>query len=105
MAFSTLCLGRLFHGFNCRSKASIFKLGLTSNKYSVYAFLGGTILLNLVLFVKPLQKLFEVAPLTLTQVGLIYLLAFLPTVIIQGYKVFRQAFSKDDSTEDSKATI
>lgn len=105
MAFSTLCLGRLFHGFNCRSKASIFKLGLTSNKYSVYAFLGGTILLNLVLFVKPLQKLFEVAPLTLTQIGLIYLLAFLPTVIIQGYKVFRQAFSKDDSTEDSKATI
>lgn len=105
MAFSTLCLSRLFHGFNCRSKASIFKLGLTSNKYSVYAFLGGTILLNLVLFVKPLQKLFEVAPLTLTQVGLIYLLAFLPTVIIQGYKVFRQAFSKDDSTEDSKATI
>ena len=27
MAFSTLTLARLFHGFNCRSKHNIFKLG------------------------------------------------------------------------------
>ena len=105
MAFSTLCLGRLFHGFNCRGKASIFKLGLTSNKYSLYAFLGGAVLLNLVLFVKPLQTLFEVSPLTGTQIGLIYLLAFLPTVVIQGFKVFRESFSKEDSTEEHKAAI
>ena len=106
MAFSTLCLARLFHGFNCRSKSSIFKLGLTTNKYSIYAFLTGAILLNLVLFVKPLQKLFEIAPLNVTQIGLIYLLAFLPTVIIQGIKVFKESFTKQDSKEDSKeATI
>ncbi|MGL5352757.1 MAG: cation-translocating P-type ATPase, partial [Clostridium sp.] len=34
MAFSTLCLARLFHGFNCRGNKSIFKLGLFSNMYS-----------------------------------------------------------------------
>ena len=28
MAFSTLTLARLFHGFNCRSSHSIFKIGL-----------------------------------------------------------------------------
>lgn len=105
MAFSTLCLGRLFHEFNCRGKASIFKLGLGSNKYSIYAFLTGAILLNLVLFVPPLQKLFEVATLSWTQVGLIYLLAFLPTVIIQGIKVFKEAFVKDSQEEDKKAAI
>lgn len=105
MAFSTLCLGRLFHGFNCRGKSSIFKLGLGSNKYSIYAFLTGAILLNLVLFIPPLQKLFEVAKLSGTQVGLIYLLAFLPTVIIQGIKVFKEAFTKDSQEEDNKATI
>lgn len=105
MAFSTLCLGRLFHGFNCRGKASIFKLGLGTNKYSIYAFLTGTILLNLVLFVPPLQKLFEVAKLSGIQVGLIYLLAFLPTVIIQGIKVFKEAFAKDSQEEDKKAAI
>ena len=105
MAFSTLCLARLFHGFNCSSKASIFKLGLGSNKYSIYAFLVGTVLLTLVLFVPPLQDLFEVAKLSGLQLGLIYVLAFLPTVIIQAIKVFKEAFSKDSQEEDNKATI
>ena len=105
MAFSTLCLARLFHGFNCRSKASIFKLGLGSNKYSIYAFLVGAVLLTLVLFVPPLQDLFEVAKLSGLQLGLIYVLAFLPTVIIQAIKVFKEAFSKDSQEEDNKATI
>ena len=60
MAFSTLCLARLFHGFNCRSKKSILSLGLLSNKYSLYACGAGLISLNLVVFEQPLQKLFEV---------------------------------------------
>ena len=38
MAFATLTLARLFHGFNCRGEQSIFKLGLGSNKYSLLAF-------------------------------------------------------------------
>ena len=38
MAFATLTLARLFHGFNCRSKRSIFSLGLLSNLYSVASF-------------------------------------------------------------------
>ncbi len=31
MAFATLTLARLFHGFNCRSSRSIFRLGLLTN--------------------------------------------------------------------------
>ena len=34
MAFATLCLARLFHGFNCRGDKSIFSIGLLSNRYS-----------------------------------------------------------------------
>ncbi|MEG2680032.1 MAG: cation-translocating P-type ATPase, partial [Oscillospiraceae bacterium] len=45
MAFATLTLARLFHGFNCRGTASIFKLGFKSNKYSVGAFFLGVLLL------------------------------------------------------------
>ncbi|NBK97402.1 MAG: cation-translocating P-type ATPase, partial [Erysipelotrichia bacterium] len=45
-AFATLCLARLFHGFNCRGKQSIFKLKLFSNKYSIYAFLAGYAILH-----------------------------------------------------------
>ncbi|HEY5524231.1 MAG TPA: cation-translocating P-type ATPase C-terminal domain-containing protein, partial [Clostridium sp.] len=96
MAFSTLCLARLFHGFNCRGKKSIFALGVFSNKFSWYAFGTGLVLLNLVLFVPPLQHLFEVAKLDATLVAAIYLLAFLPTFIIQIYKVFVNDMEKDE---------
>ncbi len=52
MAFSTLCISRLFHGFNCRSDKSIFKVGLTSNRFSLLAFLAGIIFLVLAVFVR-----------------------------------------------------
>ncbi|MGL4343983.1 MAG: cation-translocating P-type ATPase [Cellulosilyticaceae bacterium] len=89
MAFATLCLARLFHGFNCRGKQSIIHLGLFSNKYSVAAFVLGLIFLNSVLFIPGLTHLFEIAPLSLQNVGYIYLFAFLPTLIIQTYKIIR----------------
>ncbi|MBM6837635.1 cation-translocating P-type ATPase, partial [Clostridium saudiense] len=65
MAFSTLCLARLFHGFNCRGKNSIFRLGVFGNKYAWGAFGIGLILLNAVLFVPFLQSLFQVESLSL----------------------------------------
>ena len=46
IAFSVLCLARLFHGFNCRGKFTIFTLGLSKNVFSILAFLIGFILLN-----------------------------------------------------------
>lgn len=94
MAFSTLCLARLFHGFNCRGKQSIFKLGLFTNKYSWYAFITGVVLVNIVLFVPGVTDLFEVSQLSASNVGLIYLFAFLPTVIIQISKMIRESINK-----------
>lgn len=90
MAFATLTLARLFHGFNCRADASIFKLGLGSNKYSILAFIAGLVLLNAVLFIPAFHGLFMVADLTIGNIGTIYLLAFMPTVIIQLYKVIKE---------------
>lgn len=90
MAFATLTLSRLFHGFNCRSKHSIFKLGFTSNPASIGAFFLGTMLLAFVLFVPFMHSLFCIAPLTMVQVGYIGLLAFIPTVIIQTIKVITE---------------
>lgn len=90
MAFATLTLARLFHGFNCRSRHSIFKIGLTSNIYSIGAFFGGVLLLALVIFVPVMRTLFSVSPLSGYQIGMIALLAFIPTVIIQLYKVMKE---------------
>lgn len=90
MAFSTLTFARLFHGFNCRSEHSIFKIGFKNNWYSLAAFVAGSLLLSLILFVPSLHSLFTVTPLAGGQVGMIALLAFLPTVVIQTVKVIRE---------------
>ena len=87
MAFATLCLARLFHGFTARSKESIFKIGVFSNKFSWLAFLLGVIFLHLVLLVPGLMGVFEVAALSGEQFGYIYGLAIMPLVVIQIYKL------------------
>ncbi|KMT23161.1 cation-translocating P-type ATPase [Clostridium cylindrosporum] len=87
MAFSTLCLARLFHGFNCRWTKSLFKIGFFSNKYTWYAFIVGSALLAIVLSVPPFMRIFETVALTGEQAGYMLLLAFIPTIIIQTYKV------------------
>ena len=87
MAFSTLCLARLFHGFNCRGNQSIFKLGITTNIYSICAFLVGVLLLSTVLFIPPLKIVFNVVSLSGNQYLLVIFCAIMPTVIIQLLKI------------------
>ena len=87
MAFSTLCLARLFHGFNCRGNQSIFKLGITTNIYSICAFLVGVLLLSTVLFIPPLKIFFNVVSLSGNQYLLLIFCAIMPTVIIQLLKI------------------
>lgn len=89
MAFATLTLARLFHGFNCRSEESMFKLGIRSNRYSVYAFLAGVAFLAAVLFIPGLHSLFSVVILGAADVLKIAGLAFAPTVIIQIIKIIQ----------------
>ncbi len=89
MAFATLTLARLFHGFNCRSDKSVFALGFMTNKYSVLAFIGGLVLLALVIFVPFLHSVFSVVTLSLAAIGQIVLLALIPTIIIQIVKLVR----------------
>lgn len=90
LAFATLTLARLFHGFNCRGTESIFRLGLLTNRASLGAFGAGVVLLAAVLFLPGLSTLFEVTPFTLAQIGWSVLLAFLPTLIIQVWKLLRE---------------
>ena len=94
MAFATLTLARLFHGFNCRSKRSIFSLGLLSNLYSVGAFVLGCLLLSLVLFVPALHSLFCVEAMDGMMYAYIALLAFAPTGVIQIIKAISDKVNK-----------
>ncbi len=90
MAFASLTLARLFHGFNCRSGHSIFYLGLFSNLYTVMAFEAGVLLLAAVLFVPGLQAMFAASDLKPWQLGIVGLCAFLPTVVLQAWKAVRE---------------
>ena len=89
MAFATLTLARLFHGFNCRGPESIFRLGLGSNPYSLMAFGVGVLLLALVLLAPALESLFLVAALTGRELLWVAGLAFAPTLCIQLSRLLR----------------
>ena len=80
MAFATLTLARLFHGFNCREDRSILRMGLSGNPASLAAFGVGVLLLLAVLRIPALHGLFLVADLTLAQLGMLLGLAVLPTL-------------------------
>jgi len=90
MAFATLTLARLFHGFNLRSEKSIFKIGFMSNKWSIGAFILGVLLLALVLFAPFMHKLFVIDPLNGSQALSILILAFIPTAVIQVVRLFKK---------------
>ena len=94
MAFATLTLARLFHGFNCRSKHSIFKVGFfrqlvqprgvrarcsASGRSSIYSVLPAAV---------------SVEVMSVAQLGYILLFAVLPTVLIQAYKVISDIIRK-----------
>ena len=87
MAFATLCLSRLLHGLNSRSKESIFKIGIFSNKFILLAILIGYLLLTAILAFKPLMSVFEVTPLNISQYGIVYGLSLMPLIIVQIYKL------------------
>lgn len=89
MAFATLTLARLFHGFNCRENRSILRMGLSGNPASLAAFGVGVLLLLAVLLIPALHGLFLVADLTLAQLGMILGLAVLPTLCIQITRIAR----------------
>ena len=83
MAFATLCMARLWHGFNSRSDKSIASIGLFTNGYSLGAFVLGNILLLSALWIPRFQRMLQVMPLGLENFLFMECCAFIPTVIIQ----------------------
>ena len=95
MAFGTLCLGRLFHGFNCKSSHPVIgKKEMWNNPALFGAFFIGAILMTAVLCVPALHSLFKVQTLTMFQLLTVYGLAFCNFPIIQILKAIRASLSK-----------
>lgn len=92
-AFGTLCLARLFHGFNCKSDHPvIFTKRFFNNKWLQGAFVLGAVLITSVLTVPEFHRVFKVETLNLMQLGCVYLYAFASLLIIQLLKWIRMKF-------------
>ena len=90
MAFATLCLARLFHGFNCKAPQPVFLTRrFWNNPYLLAAFAVGAVLLGSVLAVPVLRPLFEAAALSGIQLLWIVGLAFGSMLVIQLLKALR----------------
>ena len=91
MAFSTLCLSRLFHGFSCKSPHPVLLTRrLWNNRALLGAFAAGSLLLGLVLLVPALEPLFSVVPLSAGMAGAVVGLAFGSMLTIQMLKLFQR---------------
>lgn len=85
MAFGTLCLARLLHGFNCRSNLPLYKIPL--NFYSIGAFIIGSGLLTWILISPNFHTIFSISELNLRHLAMIFVFAAIPSIIVQLYKV------------------
>lgn len=87
MAFGTLCVSRLFHGFNCKSdKPVVFTKRLWNNKSLIGAFVLGMVLITAALTIPGVDHIFKVQTLGLPQLLTVYGLAFLNIPVIQFMK-------------------
>lgn len=92
MAFGTLCMARLFHGFNCKSdRPVLFTKRFFNNVFLIGAFALGMVLINGVLLIPGLHTLFKVADLTGFQLLAMYGLAFSCLPVVQLIKWLRTA--------------
>lgn len=90
MAFGTLCMARLVHGFNSKSdRPVIFTRTFFNNKFLIGAFLIGFVLINAVLLTPGLHSVFKVADLSMQQLFTVYGLALVNLPVIQILKAIR----------------
>lgn len=90
MAFATLCLSRLFHGFSCKAVGPVLLTKrFWSNPYLLLAFALGAVLLGSVLLIPALEPLFKVAKLSSGLLGCIVGLSGGSMVVIQLLKAVR----------------
>ena len=86
MSFCVLSLSQLFHAFNMRSDKSIFKVGLFTNKFLLYAFAICALMQVSVVTFDVFTDIFNVASLNFNQWSIVGILSFAPIVIIEMVK-------------------
>lgn len=87
MAFATLCMSRLLHGFSCKADHPVlFTSEFFNNKFGLLAFAAGMVLINLVLWVPGLHGLFQIADLSGALIAAMYGLSLASMLAVQVVK-------------------
>lgn len=88
MAFVSLGVLELVHSFNVKSDESIFKIGITENKYLLGSFIIGTILQVGVVCIPSVADLFELVQLNSIQWIYVAIISIAPIIIMEIQKKF-----------------
>lgn len=88
MAFAVLSIAQLFHSFNMKSIHSISQVGIFSNVRLVISFIICLMLQITVISLPILAKIFLVTPLNIRQWAIVFLLSFIPIVVMEIQKKF-----------------
>ena len=95
MAFASICLSRLIHGFNCKSDNPVlFTKKFFNNKFIFGAFGIGVLLLALVLFVPAVSTIFKAEPLNIVQIIMIAATSIGTLILIQLIKFIKKSVKK-----------
>lgn len=91
MAFITLSMLQLFHSFSLKSEKSIFTKQVLDNKFLWGSFLVGVLLQFIILYVPSLARVFELDPLSFTELLICLGLAFSMVIVMEIYKAVKRS--------------
>jgi Ca2+-transporting ATPase len=88
MAFTTLVMFQMFHVFNTRSLTkSLFSVGVFKNRW-LWAAVGASIFLQLMVIYSPLNRVFHTVPLSLYDWGFVIIVSLSIFVVREIWKMF-----------------
>ena len=83
MAFAVLSFSQLVHTLNMRSKESIFRVGIASNRKLLLAIVLCAALQAAVILIEPVSRMFKTQMLSPLQWAIVLGLAFVPLFVVE----------------------
>lgn len=102
VAFATLVMAQLIHVFDCRSSRSIFHRNFFENKWLILAVLSSLILMLGVMYIQPLQPIFNTVSIGMREWALVLVMAAFPTIFFGVGSVFSGRKRKGLKMNNSK---
>ncbi|RJQ53212.1 MAG: cation-translocating P-type ATPase [Actinobacteria bacterium] len=88
MVFSAMVLTQLLHSLNFRSEwRTVFSVSTLANRNLLLAIGGSLVLQGLVVYLPPLQRVFDTMPLDATELGIVAAASIIPILLIDRVKV------------------